>query len=272
MRETHEYDYSRMLVMLGDPPDWVPLAVCVSWATLVFIAMKTTDLLALPWSSRPWVDGLIAVCFDLVADPVASNSRFVSSLEANCATADGPATGGLGVWQWCVLAGEPTWMGVPFANYIFWFLVVFLISFGIRWGQHRWGAADTNPGRQVTMLLVIGVVAAAGVMACLQTYNALLDDRPVAAGLVLIGILAVPVGLLIRSGPRLERGHPLDKGLLMMPVISQTGSLVYFFWFGFDRDRPLWAMLILLATAASLTLFALPYSRWRSRRSTADVT
>ena len=49
-----QYAYSRPPLMLGDTPFGVPLAVCVSWASMIFVAMRTSDAFGFGWASRPW--------------------------------------------------------------------------------------------------------------------------------------------------------------------------------------------------------------------------
>ena len=261
LRATHEYFYADMWFMLGTPPNWVPLAVCGSWAVLITLAMRTSDRLGLPWGQRPFVDGLIAVVFDLVADPVASRSRMVPSLAENCLASDAPLTGGLGVWTWCVLDTDPTWIGIPLPNYIFWFLVVFFASLGIRIGRRRFQAPERSGLTQLGILSVGVVLALVGVMSGLLAYNALLHERPFASAVVLVGILLIPGVILFRQWRFLRRDHPLDWLTLAMPVVALTGAMGFFLVLQIDAPEwPIWVVLLLACYAMSLALWFLPYS------------
>lgn len=273
IRSSHGYDYHQLLFMLGSPPDWVPLSICVSWASLIFIVMTTSDRLGLPWWQRPLVDGLIAVSTDLVGDPVASNTRFVGNLLGDCASATGRAVGGIGVWTWCVPSSAPgVWLTVPYDNFIGWFLVVALISFGIRAAREMLHADGCSTLQQIGLLLAIAGASAAAVFALLWI-DMRLFNGPVAAPVVFGLVMLTPLVLLIVHARRLRVDNRFDLGLVLMPLVSLASSLVTFFRYGIGRDHwPAWAILLVVTALASAGLVLLPYvKRLGARLSPAQA-
>ncbi len=91
------YHYTEALLFLPGP---VPLGVVLSWGTIIYAALRTARALALPRALQPIVAGLLATSIDFVSDPA-----FVT----------------LGFWVWA----EPgEWFGIPWSNYVGWFVIV----------------------------------------------------------------------------------------------------------------------------------------------------
>jgi hypothetical protein len=260
IRSTHGYDYAQLLFMIGSPPNWVPLSICVSWAAIIFIVMMTSDRLGLPWYQRPLVDGLIAVSTDLVGDPVFSNTRYVESLVQNCADSAGPLAGGIGVWTWCVPPNEPaTWLTVPYDNFVGWFVVVAAMSFGIRLCREKWNAERRGALQQLLMLLAAAGGAAVSVFAILWVYMRVFNG-PIAAPLVFALVLLGPLGLLALHARRLNIDNRFDLGIVLMPLFSLASGVFIFFQRAIDREHwPLWSVMIIAAALGSALLVLLPY-------------
>jgi len=123
------YSYGDFLVDLPVLGHNVPLWVAVGWGTIIWISMRASDRIGLPWAVRPLLDGLLALSLDLTLDPVAE---------------------ALGWWNW-TRPGQ-AW-GVPYDNFIGWMLIVASISFFVRLG-YRW----LKPSWLVDILIPIGAL------------------------------------------------------------------------------------------------------------------
>jgi len=270
IRSTHGYDYAQLPFMIGSPPNWVPLSICVSWAAIIFIVMTTSDRLGLRWWQRPLVDGLLAVSTDLVGDPVFSNTKLIESLAENCASSAGPVAGGIGVWTWCVTPGESAvWLDIPNGNFVGWFMVVAAMSFAIRLCRQKWNADGRGGVAQLAMALAAAAGAAAAVFAILWVYSRAFSG-PVLAPVGFAAVLLVPVVLLIAQAKRLELNHRFDLGLVLMPLVSLVSGIYIFFRYDIDRaHEPVWGLLLVVTAVASAFLLMLPYLGRLIRRQAA---
>ena len=91
------YHYTQALVALPGP---VPLGVVLSWGTIIYAVLATVRSMGLSRWAMPVVAGLLATSIDFVSDPA-----FVS----------------LGFWVW---ATPGDWFGIPWTNYVGWFVIV----------------------------------------------------------------------------------------------------------------------------------------------------
>ncbi len=261
IRTMHSYFYRKNLVMLGtSPKTWVPLAICCSWASLIFIATVTSDRLPIKWWHRPWVDAMVAVSVDFVVDPVMSASRRVNEIGDSCYGSNASEYGGLGLWVWCVPEHNPVWLNVPIGNFIGWFLVVVVSSFTARLIMNLFPVVTWSWWRQL-MIISVGTVIALGVlMALLHLYQ----DLPKAGflQLALAALLLAPgLTVLWRARTRMKRDMPVDIGLVIMPTLAWFGGLSTLVTHGIDR--PLGASLLLMTAAVCVSAFLLylPYSK-----------
>lgn len=260
IRTTHGYVYANLPPMVGSPPGWVPLSICVSWAAIIFIAMTTSDRLGLPWYQRPLTDGLVAVATDLVGDPVFSNTRRLLA-DVPCFGAASAPEGGLGLWTWCVSASQPaSWITVPYGNFFGWFLVVAALSFFYRLGAERMGGGERAWPKQLLMLIVLGGAAALAVFALLFVYDAAIPAGAEAA--VFWGTMLLSLMLIVLRGRRLNVQNRFDLGIVLMPLFTLMFSLYVFFSRGIDRASwPGSAVLVCVAAVFSASLLLLPYAR-----------
>jgi len=94
----------------------VPLCIAVAWGNIVYSVMEFSDATNLPRWVRPLLDGLLGLNIDLALDAVAIR---------------------LGFWDWG-RGLQFQFFGVPYANFLAWFLVVASFSFGWRLvAQHK---------------------------------------------------------------------------------------------------------------------------------------
>lgn len=269
IRVTHEYFYSKLLIMIGSWPNWMPVTIGVSWATIIFIAMQTSDRLGLPWYHRPFVDGMLAVVLDLVIDPISSASLWVAQRGDICAGMNTDALfGGVGVWVWCVpQADQAVWYTIPLANFSGWWMVVVAISFAIRFGRRAFKAEERPWWQQIAVLLLMALVAFGAVVGFGVLYHRLMTglwSQRILLALLLFG----PIALVALQARRLKFSHPTDWGMLAMPAFAYIGGLATFFLKGIDRDHwPGSAILLVVVALISATLFLLPYVKTITGRS-----
>jgi hypothetical protein len=256
IRLHHQYAYSDQLFMLGPAPYGVPLAVCVSWASMIFIAMRTSDLWGLDWKWRPWTDGLVAVSIDLVGDPVSSTTRIVENFDGPCQLVPPQAGEGMGIWTWCVTADEATWFGVPWDNYFGWFVVVLLVSYVLRAvGRAAKGVALASSMVRLGLGLGVAFVAVFG---AIQLYLRGPFGHPLASAGVVIVLLAVGLGALARHLQHVPH-HRFDFGLVSLALLSIVTGLGYYFTQGPGVSAPLPAAVFTGAATGSLFLLSWPY-------------
>jgi hypothetical protein len=256
-----QYGYRDLGMMLGDSPGWVPFAVCLSWASMIYVVMKTTDHMGIPWHLRPWIDAVLAVAIDLVADPVVSTTREVSSVASGCPLLLDPPSGAMGLWTWCVLPGEGTWLSVPLDNYAGWWVIVLTASYGLRIGRRKLGGIEMSWVRQVGLIAGLLAVAFACSWAGIDLFLATVFDTDAAAGVTMGVLMAGPLLMLFAHRASISTDVRLDLGVLVLPVITFASSLGTWFTAPVHRDRwPLWAVMISLAAACTLALLLIPYS------------
>lgn len=110
IQQLHAYRYGKFLLMI----DNVPLVIGISWGIILYSIRLISDSSNVPWTTRPFLDGLLALNIDLAMDAVAIR---------------------LGMWDWGK-GLEHEYFGVPFANFWAWFWVAFSFSAGIRFLTH----------------------------------------------------------------------------------------------------------------------------------------
>ena len=117
------YSYAPFLLSVWH----APLVIGVGWAVIGYSAMGFSDSLNLPQWAKPFLDALLALLIDLGMDAVAIRDRH---------NFDGEM---MGMWDWG-LALDEGWFGVPYANFMAWWLVVFIMSAALRGGRYlyRW--------------------------------------------------------------------------------------------------------------------------------------
>ena len=259
MRATNSYYYRQVLIMLGSPPGWVPLMVCISWANLLFISQTTTDRLGLPWYQRPLLDATIPMILDLMMDPISSTSSYISQYGESCI--GNPTFGeGVGLWVWCVPQGDTAlWLNVPLANFFGWWLVIVTMSFGIRLGQRFLQGEHRPLGVQISILVGAALLSIVAVRGITSVYLWLL--RPEWAQLLaLAGAVLVPIGLVVAQRKKLNFHNARDLKLVSMPILAFFGGVYSVFSRGVGQDQWPWSAVALIAAGLlSVFLFLLPY-------------
>ncbi len=101
----------------------VPIVIALGWAVIAFSAMRFSDHLNLPEWSKPFLDALFALSIDLGMDVVAIRDSYqLPGFDQ-------------GMWNWGIGLNSE-WFGVPYANFIVWWAVVFIASASLRLGRY----------------------------------------------------------------------------------------------------------------------------------------
>lgn len=108
-----------------------PLVIGVGWAVIGFAVMSFSDSLNLPQWAKPFLDALLALLVDLGMDVVAIRDVYsfgTSNFEGRVS----------GMWNWGIPLNAD-WFGVPYANFMAWWLVIFIMSACLRGGRYVYG-------------------------------------------------------------------------------------------------------------------------------------
>ncbi|CAN5726347.1 hypothetical protein BH24DEI2_BH24DEI2_28980 [soil metagenome] len=100
-----------------------PLVIGVGWAVIGYAVMRFSDSLNMPQWAKPFLDALLALLVDLGMDVVAIRDIYPFR------------DGASGMWNWGV-PFHADWFGVPYANFMAWWLVVFIMSACLRGGRY----------------------------------------------------------------------------------------------------------------------------------------
>jgi hypothetical protein len=271
IRSIENYDYADLLVMIGTAPDWVPLAVGVSWATIIYIAMRSSDLLGLPWKLRPLYDGAFAVWLDLVMDPVSSSSRWVLTSNHSCGIRSPALFGGVGLWQWCVPAGTKTlWLSVPLSNFIGWFMVVVVISYALRIGRERLRGDERSVAEQTLLIVALAAAAVVALIVFAKLFIAhWLGDA--AQWTIFTLVLVGPLLMVAYHARRLNFRNRIELVLVGMPLMVFVAEPLTFFRRGIDRDIPRAPLLFIGSLVGCMIVVLLPYIGRLRRELRADL-
>jgi hypothetical protein len=259
IRSIENYDYANLLVMVGTSPDWVPLAVGVSWAVIIYTSMQSSDLIGLPWKLRPLLDGAFAVWLDLVMDPVSSSSRWVLVSNHTCGQPTGVLFGGVGLWQWCIPLGAKTlWLSVPLSNFIGWFTVVVMISLALRIGREKLRGDERSAIGQSVLIVTLAAAAVVTVIALAKFFIQRYTSIPAQWTIFAIVMLA-PLAMVAYYARRLNFRNPLNYALMSMPILVFLTQPWTFFRRGIDRGMPGARAMFVASVLGSMVVLFLPY-------------
>jgi hypothetical protein len=266
----HQYAYANWILMFGVKPNWVPYAIGVSWASLIYVAMRTSDALKMKWWQRPLFDGAAAMTLDLMLDPSMSATRFVPNLNMPCLDVTTPPFGGLGLWTWCVTpqSHTPMWFTVPVANFLGWSVVIMMFSLVVRLGA-RYGHGETRgPLAQFIMLLLLAALALGGCFVIGPIEIRLSTGPNWLAYATLAAVTAVPFVLVIAQRKTLDFQNTFPAMRLLWPVYGYGCWGTLFFVEKLDAGawpRAAWQMVATIIVG--VTLFMFPYLDTVKRRS-----
>jgi hypothetical protein len=269
IKTVHEYGYANLWLMFGSPPNWVPYSVGLGWASMVYVGMQTSDRVGLRWWQRPFLDGAVATVMDLVLDPGASATRWVTTDSGPCVYQTTPTFGGIGAWTWCVPDNtQGFWYSVPLGNFIGWFVIVATLSFFYRAGRQWFNADGRGWLAQVGLLVVAAALSMLACVLLLQVTS--IATRSALLQWTVFGVLiGTPVLLVVAERARLRFDQPVAWGVVVWPLYIYATWMVIFVVKRIDPASWPLAPIGIVATAGfGLVLLFLPnLALLRRRRS-----
>jgi hypothetical protein len=110
-----------------DYPRRIPLGIMFMEGVLLLAFFRTSYLLGLKWYIAPFLDALACVNLDALLDPVVARTVYCSL------AGTGPEFTGLTFWTWRSTEVNPGWFfGIPYVNYVAWFMAVWAFSMSYR--------------------------------------------------------------------------------------------------------------------------------------------
>jgi hypothetical protein len=236
LKQLHAYHYGPFLLMIDD----APLAIALGWAVIIYSSMGFTGRLQLAEPARPILDALLALNIDLALDAVAIR---------------------LGLWAWQGVAFDQQWFGVPWANFLAWFVVIWSYSGFIRalrsWQHQHWRRWLYMP---LAMLLSLLVLVASNGLYRLMADNVGAEAR---APLLLIGgSLLIVLGLRPGLGSA-EQPEPI---IVLVPIFFHTFALVAGIGSGIFARYPVLAVIEVTMLVVGLGVHVLYWWVARSRQ------
>ena len=110
IQQLNTYKYGNFNIMLFGTPLWIG----TSWAVIIFSSMKITSAVFDDTPLLSFMVGLLTVSVDFIMDPIAVH---------------------IGFWEWGTMRNMCA--GVPYGNFIAWFIVGFVFSFIFRYFKNE---------------------------------------------------------------------------------------------------------------------------------------
>lgn len=227
------YAYHQWIVALPGP---VPLGVALSWGILIFAVWQTGGYLKLPMWARPLFCGLLAIGVDFVMDPGFVYMEF---------------------WVW---AQPGPWFGIPWENYVGWFVIVssFTLSFEL---GYRW----FPPGRKLWRDLVVAFGAIGpssaillGVMGA-YTWIAAQDLSWFPESTMVLLIFGSATAAVARPVLAAPKDHTVDRMVMAIAIYLCTVSALGVYASGCHREYEPMILITPVCIALTLLGYGLPY-------------
>jgi len=235
------YVYTQALLALPGP---VPLGVVLSWGTILYAVLATVRALAVPAWLAPVIAGLLATCLDLVSDPA-----FVS----------------LGFWLWKI-PGQ--WFGIPWTNYVGWFVIVASFTAWLGVLQRHGPAA----GWFRVLAPWLAIPLAFGCFVAIMLGYLWLESRaivdPSALVAAFFALASLPVLARLR---RFDGDQALALATLAAPLFLYGTSLLILFATGLHRRQPELAIVLPGFTLLGMAGFLWPYRFGAGLRRIGDA-
>ena len=204
----YEYPPGSFLIQIVGVPIWVP----IGWSFILYVTMRTTTLLGVPWYVAPLLDGFLALNLDLTLDPIAVHR---------------------GWWDW--LPGRPgtgvdpnSYFGIPLVNFMGWFVIVasfsFFIRFFFRWRRQR----GRTPAPGVLGNLMPAAVAAGAAFLVVLLYQFAVAPRLTPVTTTLAWLAAAII--VVANMRRFYFDSPLERLFLAVPVVFHSYSILLLFF------------------------------------------
>ncbi len=236
LKQLHAYHYGQFAIMI----DGAPVAIALGWAVVIYSTMNFSPHMQLPEPARPILDALLALNIDLALDAVAIR---------------------LGMWAWTDVGLNQQWFGVPWANFMAWFVIVWSYSGFVRalrpWQDDRWRQWLYAPFAALLSLLCL---VSASELYRFMAENGGGIDVGVLTSLFLIGGSLV---IVLTLRPRLLQGGSLDPILTVIPAVFHGFALITGIVSGIFGEQPVLAIVGLTMLALGLCVHLWPW--WVNR-------
>jgi uncharacterized membrane protein len=235
IKQLHAYHYGQFLIMIDD----APLAIALGWAVVIYSSMSYSSRIQLPEPARPILDALIALHIDFALDAIAIR---------------------LGLWAWNGIGFDRQWFGVPWANFIGWFMVTWSYSGFIRalrlWQSHRWRQWLYAPLAILLSLIALTTIS--------EMYRSVAPDTGSNA---LTPLLLVGGGLIIILDfqPRISKVGLPEPMVIVVPVAYHSFAMIAGIVCGIFGRQPVLGVIGAAMLAVGLLVHLLPWWVGRSR-------
>jgi hypothetical protein len=235
IKQLHAYHYGQFLIMIDD----APLAIALGWAVIIYASMGYSSRIQLPEPARPLLDALIALNIDLALDAVAIR---------------------LGMWTWNGVRLDRQWFGVPWANFIAWFVVTWSYSGFVR-ALRSWRTHRRRQWLYAPLALVLSLIT---LTATSELYRSVVSDTGINAltPLLLVGGSVI---IVLDSQPRvLAVGSP-EPIVIAVPIIYHVFGLTAGIGSGIFGRQPVLGVIGVAMLTIGLLVHLLPWWVSRSR-------
>ena len=227
------YHYPPALINL---PGQIPLDIVLGWSIIIFSVMHIARLTGISWKIQPLFAGFLAVLIDFVEDP-----SFVAMKE----------------WIWTPPYPD-AWFGIPWSNYVGWFLIVVCFLFSLEFLYRRWPA-----GKKIwrDALIAFGALIPAfiGFMIGIEGFLYLTTTAGINETLltfIFFGIAAIPVFINI---PKMRRDNPFQWQFVAMTVYMYFWSFVGLFYTGLYLTEGALALVMPITATLGMLAFLWPF-------------
>lgn len=233
----HPYWYGEFIVKLPGP---VPLAVFLGWGIIIYASILTSHWLGFPRLLQPFLCGFLAVSVDYVMDPVAVY---------------------LGFWTWNPYMWdlETQWFGIPWSNFVGWFVVVVTFSLTHR-VCHRWVPPGERGFWGDFLVAFLAIIPSFLIfMGFMLLYTWVVELNLISEELlffIFFGLCFIPVFLYI---PQFKRDHKIDYVIFAVPVFFYSLCLILYFATGFHSKEHEFIIVLPALALLSFIAFLWPY-------------
>jgi uncharacterized membrane protein len=250
----HIYCYPDLPINWFGVPFWVP----VGWGGIIYAATWTAQRLRLPpLLARPVAAAFLAASIDFSLDPVARLTGF---------------------WRWECF--RVSFCGVPYDNFIGWYLIVFIYSATAAWllriTKPRWDVQAERFSRewrwsvfiQWAAPLLCALVATVVLVAfkwALAFAHVTSDPSNDGSGAAKIFMVATTVGalvtLVLAGKPVADVDPPVNWPVIVVPAVMHVTCYALLLRFADWSQEPMLVAAIPIQLLAGLFVFATPWRR-----------
>lgn len=217
---SNTYDYSlNRLIMVGT----VPLSLLMFEAAIFYSALRFAEIMKFPKWTIPFVVGVLAVLQDMTIDPAA--------------VFDLHNTNGImeGRWNW-TFHYDKMFFGIPFFNYIGWFLLMFYYTILIQAGRYLHEKAKHKRLVGISYIIASPLLGVGLILSPLTTF--LLFLKPIfpihtnrMAEIVMLSLIGIiSIGIMIWHGKRDAVVDRKDYSIIwLIPLILHAFDIILAF-------------------------------------------